>query len=158
MKNKTFFALLMSMFIPSTFATLPDFKNYPTTPYTGPTAGLSIQQDMEPDREHLERALQEPIGFAGEYVMAQWSCGTACSTYTFVNKRTGKVLTPYIGPELNEHVDEIHANSTLLISKVELLHANPEAPSYWRYYYVLNQQKLKKIAQQEITQDEFYAE
>ena len=158
MKNKFLLILLNMMFTSSIFAALPKFKHYPVESYTGPSATLNIQHDVYPDREWLQRALQEPVNFAGEYVMAQRGCGTSCSIYTFVNKRTGKVITPYIGPELNEHIEEIHANSTLLVTKIELLHAHPKLTSYWRYYYVLKQQKLKKIAQQEITKYEFYAE
>lgn len=135
------------------------FSDYPTTIYTGKTAALVIDRtEVKNYRTQLKYSLTEDVNFAGEYVISIWGCGSNCSTYAFVNKRTGQVLKQTIAAETGEHIAQSYANSYLLTTKAQHWHKQDEMPQYVRYFYLLEQGELKKIDQQPISEDDFYTD
>lgn len=72
-------------------AQVPQFRDYPTQPYSGPSVPLLLGPDDVNFRTRLREAARQPANFAGSYVLATWGCGTTCLMGAAVNLRTGRV-------------------------------------------------------------------
>ena len=127
---------------------IPKPSDYPVkTVYKGVAAKLDISDpDARMYRTRLTEALKEKPDFAGEYVMAMWGCGTNCRMYSFVNKRTGKLLKDgFGGEERQEDVVFIDPLSRLLVTEEEIRNEDYEVVSRVLRIYVLENQKFRFI-------------
>ncbi|OTG95522.1 hypothetical protein [Acinetobacter sp. ANC 3832] len=138
--------------------TVPQFSEYPVkSVYTGTTARLDISDpDARMFRTRLNDALQQKADFAGEYVTTMWGCGASCRMYSFVNKRTGKLLQAGFGGEENSE-DVIATNpwSRLLVTQEEHMDQNYAVESLTVRFYVLENGELKliKTTKKAVTQE-----
>lgn len=74
-----------------------DFNKYPAKIYQGKKAPL-ILGDWRMFRTHLKDTHADgEIGFAGNYMVSMWGCGTGCVSGAMIDKRTGKVYGFPIG-------------------------------------------------------------
>ncbi len=138
------------MLISSVFAQtqVPQFKDYPVqSVYTGKTAKLDLSdEDVRAFRTRLGDALKESPNFAGEYVVTMWGCGASCRMYSFMSKRTGKLLHAGFGGEGNqEDVIASKANSRLLVTQEENRNEKWELESLTVRFYVLEKGKFKLL-------------
>ena len=127
---------------------VPQFKDYPVkSVYTGQTAQLDLSDEgARMFRTRLRDALKEKPDFAGEYVITMWGCGASCRMYSFVNKRTGKLLSDGLGgEERQEDIVASKANSRLLVTEEENMNENWEVKSITTRFYILDKGKLKQI-------------
>ena len=127
---------------------VPQFKDYPVkSVYTGQTAQLDLSDEgARMFRTRLRDALKEKPDFAGEYVITMWGCGASCRMYSFVNKRTGKLLSDGLGgEERQEDIVASKANSRLLVTEEENRDENWEVKSITTRFYILDKGKLKQI-------------
>ena len=127
---------------------VPQFKDYPVkSVYTGQTAQLDLSDEgARMFRTRLRDALKEKPDFAGEYVITMWCCGASCRMYSFVNKRTGKLLSDGLGgEERQEDIVASKANSRLLVTEEENRDENWEVKSITTRFYILDKGKLKQI-------------
>ncbi len=127
---------------------VPQFKDYPVkSVYTGKTAQLDLSDEgARMFRTRLRDALKEKPDFAGEYVITMWGCGASCRMYSFVNKRTGKLLSDGLGgEERQEDIVASKANSRLLVTEEENMNENWEVKSITTRFYILDKGKLKQI-------------
>ena len=125
---------------------LPEYKDYPASVYTGKTAKLKMNNDTAKSfKTRLSAALKGEPEFAGEYVMAVWGCGTSCIMQTFVSKRTGQVVEQGFGSELGQNVTGTRPDSRLLITHgIEYDNDYNETGEY-DFYYVFENGKFKLI-------------
>ena len=74
----------------------PRFKDYPVTPYAGPSAAPDVRSDPRSRvyRTQLRGWAKEKPNFAGHYILATWGCGTSCTQIAIINASTGKVFHP----------------------------------------------------------------
>lgn len=127
---------------------VPQFSDYPVkSVYTGKTAQLDLSDDYaRMFRTRLRDALKEKPDFAGEYVITMWGCGASCRMYSFVSKRTGKLLNAGFGGEQNaEDVIASKANSRLLVTQEEHTNENWEVESLTTRFYILEKGKFKLL-------------
>ena len=127
---------------------VPQFKDYPVkSVYTGKTAQLDLSDEgAKMFRTRLRDALKEKPDFAGEYVITMWGCGASCRMYSFINKRTGKLLSDGLGgEERQEDVVASRVNSRLLVTQEENMNGNWQVKSITTRFYVLDKGKLKQI-------------
>jgi len=137
----------------------PKFSNYKVPVYKGKAAPLSLSDNYTRQyKTRFTEALKESPNFAGEYIITVWGCGTNCAIYSFINKRTGKVLENTFGGELGESVAVAKPDSRLLITKAEIVDNDYETLGYMAYYYILQNTKFKKIGEHPISKEVFYAE
>lgn len=73
-------------------AQVPQFRDYPAQPYSGPTAPLVLGPDDINFRTRLRVAARQPANFAGSYSLATWGCGAECLMGAAVNLKTGHVV------------------------------------------------------------------
>ena len=87
----------------------PRSKNYPVTPYAGPTAAPDVRSDPRSRmyRTQLRGWAKEKPNFAGHYILATWGCGTGCTQIAIIDARTGKVFHP-LGARTNSVLDVHH--------------------------------------------------
>ena len=145
--------VILSFFLVSTSLahaknTVPQFKDYPVkSVYTGKTAQLDLSDEgAKMFRTRLREALKEKPDFAGEYIITMWGCGASCRVYSFVNKRTGKLLSDGLGGEKRqEDVVASKVNSRLLVTQEENMNENWEAESVTTRFYVLEKEKFKLL-------------
>lgn len=129
----------------------PKFTDYSVkSVYTGKTAKLDLSDpSAKMFRTRLSDALKEKPDFAGEYVSTMWGCGADCRSYSFISKRTGKLLDAYFGGESNaEDVVATNPKSRLLVTEQENKDENYNVESITVRYYVLENGKLKLIKTQ----------
>lgn len=126
---------------------VPQFADYPVKTYAGKTAQLDLSDEgARMFRTRLRDALIEQPNFAGEYVTTMWGCGASCRMYSFVSKRTGKLLNAGFGGEENaEEVIDSRANSRLLVTQQENFNADYHVESVTVRFYVLENGKLKLL-------------
>lgn len=126
---------------------IPQFSEYPVNVYTGKTAKLDISDpDARMFRTRLSEALKEPVDFAGEYVIATWGCGAMCRSYSFINKKTGKLLQDgFGGEEQQEDVVGAKPNSRLIITNEEVRNSDYEVKSIAIRFYILEKGKFKLL-------------
>ncbi|WP_252053408.1 hypothetical protein [Acinetobacter silvestris] len=127
---------------------VPQFSDYPVkSVYAGITAKLDISDSSaRMFRTRLNEALQQKADFAGEYVTTMWGCGASCRMYSFVSKRTGKLLQGGFGGEGNaEDVVATNPRSRLLVTQEEHTNYNYEVDSLTVRFYVLEKGKLTLI-------------
>lgn len=139
---------VMSLTLVHAKSTVPQFKDYPVqSVYTGKTAQLDLSDESaRMFRTRLRDALKEKPDFAGEYVTTMWGCGASCRTYSFVSKRTGKLLQVGFGGEENaEDVVATRPNSRLLVTEEENRNANYEVVNITTRFYVLEKSKFKLL-------------
>lgn len=124
---------------------VPKFKDYPAGPlYTGPTATLADKKDEF--RTRNSSALSEnKIVFASEYVISTIGCGTSCVFQSFLSKRTGEQLKDGFGGESGEKIKEVRVDSRLVVTAGPN-DENEDDPSFYAYFYVLENGRLKRIA------------
>ncbi|QNX05269.1 hypothetical protein [Acinetobacter seifertii] len=128
--------------------TMPKPSNFPVkSVYKGTTAKLDLSDpDARMFRTRLSEALKEQPDFAGEYVTVMWGCGTNCRVYSFINKRTGKLLKEgFGGEERQEDVIFTDPNSRLLVTKEEIRNDEYEVKSLTLRAYILEKNKFKLI-------------
>lgn len=130
-------------------ASVPKFKDYPVTSiYKGLAAPLVLDNELaKMFKTRLREALKtrQPV-FAGEYILAQWGCGTSCAVTAFVNKKTGRALEQTFGGEYGPYITEYRLNSRLLIAEGPILDAqNRDTGDYAAYFYLVDKGKLKRI-------------
>lgn len=96
--NHTYFLfilLFLFIFSPPTFsASQPNFSDYIVkNVYTGKSVKVILRSSEERNyRTRLRETINQPINFAGEYVLTTWGCGTACQFGAVVSKKTGHVV------------------------------------------------------------------
>ncbi len=73
-------------------AELPQFRDYPSTPYAGPNAPLILTREDMYYRTRLREASRKRPNFAGHYVLATWGCGTSCTLGAAIDAKTGRVI------------------------------------------------------------------
>ena len=125
-------------------AAMADFDAYPAgAPYAGPTAALSPRTALAREyRSRFAEALAgEPV-FAGEYILVQWGCGTACVEQAFVSKRSGEVLDVRFGGGYGPWVQGMRLDSRLLTVEGPVLDAASNPTGYRTWVYVLEDGKL----------------
>ncbi len=121
-----------------------DFAAYPAeAAYTGPAAALSARTALAREyRSRFSEALAgEPV-FAGEYILVQWGCGTACVEQAFVSKRSGEVLDVRFGGGYGPWVQGMHLDSRLLTVEGPVMDAALNQTGYRTREYVLEAGKL----------------
>ena len=72
----------------------PRFEDYPVETYAGETAPINFASKPEA-REYktaITQAHNKGLNFAGEYVIAEWGCGTGCRNFAVSNVKTGAVV------------------------------------------------------------------
>lgn len=129
-------------------SSVPQFTDYPVkSVYTGKTAQLDMTDpDARMFRTRLREALKEKPDFAGEYVITMWGCGASCRVYSFVNKRTGKLLADGFGGEgSQEDVIASKATSRLLVTQEENMNEDWEVESVTTRFYVFENNKFKLL-------------
>ncbi|OTG84872.1 hypothetical protein [Acinetobacter sp. ANC 4648] len=127
---------------------VPQFSDSPVkSVYAGTTAKLDISDpSARMFRTRLNEALQQKVDFAGEYVTTMRGCGASCRMYSFVSKRTGKLLQANFGGEENsEDVVATSPRSRLLVTQEEHMNHNYEVDSLTVRFYVLEKGRLKMI-------------
>ncbi|MBP6750370.1 MAG: hypothetical protein KA144_12075 [Xanthomonadaceae bacterium] len=131
-------------------AAIPKFKDYPAGAlYTGPTATLADTKDDF--RTRNSNALSEnKIVFASEYVISTIGCGTGCVFQSFLSKRTGEQLEDSFGGEGGEKIKEVRVNSKLVVTAGPN-HENENDPNFYAYFYVLENERLRRIAKVQTT-------
>lgn len=139
--------LVLGMTVAHAKNIVPQFTDYPVKPYTGKTAQLDMtDESARMFRTRLRDALKEKPDFAGEYVTTMWGCGASCRMYSFVNKRTGKLLHAGFGGEENaEDVVATRPNSKLLVTQEENRNENWDVESLTTRFYVLEKEKFKLL-------------
>lgn len=69
-------------------------------------------------RTRITDAIKSGVAFAGEYSVAQFGCGTGCSTVILANNRTGQVYDFPRGGEFNQELTlEFKPNSKLMLAR-----------------------------------------
>lgn len=99
-----------------------DFAAYPV--------GTSYQGRMQlPDfkardkkfalfKTRIVEAMKEGVSFAGEYSIAQFGCGSGCTSVVVANNRTGELFDFPRGGEFNQALTlEFKANSKLMFAR-----------------------------------------
>ena len=146
--------LISLIFLIGTFSithaknSVPEPSDFPVKAvYTGAAAKLDTSDpDARMFRTRLSEALKRKPDFAGEYVTVMWGCGTSCRIYSFVNKRTGKLLKDsFGGEERQEDVIFTDPRSRLLVTQEEIKNEDYEVESLTLRMYVLENQRLKLI-------------
>ena len=125
-------------------APAPDFAAYPAgAPHTGLAATLSPRNALAREyRSRFGEALAgEPV-FAGEYILVQWGCGTACVEQAFVSKRSGEVLDVRFGGGYGPWVQGMRLDSRLLSVEGPVMDAELKQTGYRTREYVLEAGKL----------------
>jgi len=75
-------------------------------------------RDFAPFRTRVTDAIKSGVAFAGEYSVAQFGCGTGCSTVILANNRTGQVYDFPRGGEFNQALTlEFKPNSKLMLAR-----------------------------------------
>lgn len=75
-----------------------------------------------------------------------WGCGAGCRFYSFINKRTGKLLKEgFGGEERQEDVILTNPNSRLLVTQEEIRNEDYEVESLTLRFYVLEKENFKLI-------------
>lgn len=139
---------IASCTIASAKNSIPQYSDYPVRSiYTGKTASLDLSDpDAKLFRTRLSEALKRKPDFAGEYVSTMWGCGANCRSYSFVNKRTGKLLKDgFGGEERQEDLLETKVNSRLLVTQEEIMNDDYEVESITQRFYILENGKFKLI-------------
>ena len=141
--------LLLGVFsITNSKSSTPKPSDFPVkTVYTGVAAKLDISNpEARMFRTRLSEALKRKPDFAGEYVTAMWGCGAGCRFYSFINKRTGKLLKEgFGGEERQEDVMLTNPNSRLLVTQEEIRNEDYEVESLTLRFYVLEKENFKLI-------------
>lgn len=128
----------------------PRFADYPVTKiYSGPTASLDLSDPRaRMFKTRLSAALKDgKVGFAGEYTLVGWGCGTSCVSMTFVSKRTGKLATPSLGGELGPMVVKVDPHSALVVAEGGEFDDDYARTGNFAFFYVLEGRALKLIRQ-----------
>lgn len=73
-------------------ANAPRFDSYPTQMQRTPRARLRLGKADLGYRTRLRRLAQEPVNFAGHYILGLWGCGTSCLVLRIIDTTTGRVL------------------------------------------------------------------
>ena len=129
-------------------SSIPQYSDYPVKSiYTGNTAKLDLSDpDAKLFRTRLSEALKRKPDFAGEYVTTMWGCGANCRSYSFVNKRTGKLLKDgFGGEERQEDLLVTNPRSRLVVTQEEKMNDDYEVESITQRFYVLENGKFKLI-------------
>lgn len=73
---------------------VPKFKDYTVgSMYTGPRAPVKLTTEFDNTfRTRIRNTQNQPVNFAGEYVLSYWGCGSNCLMGVSVNARTGAVV------------------------------------------------------------------
>lgn len=140
--------LVGSYSITNAKSSIPQYSDYPIKSiYTGNAAKLDLSDpDAKLFRTRLSEALKRKPDFAGEYVTTMWGCGANCRSYSFVNKRTGKLLKDgFGGEELQEDLLETNPRSRLLVTQEEKMNDDYEVESITQRFYILENGKFKLI-------------
>jgi hypothetical protein len=85
-------AAIVTLAVMPAIAQVPQFRDYPAQPYSGPTAPLVLRPDDINFRTRLRDAARPPANFAGSYSLTTWGCGTECLTGAAVHLSTGRVV------------------------------------------------------------------
>ncbi|MFV5398421.1 hypothetical protein VXN69_12565 [Acinetobacter baumannii] len=139
---------IASCTIASAKNSIPQYSDYPVRSiYTGKAASLDLSDpDAKLFRTRLSDALKRKPDFAGEYVSTMWGCGANCRSYSFVNKRTGKLLKDgFGGEERQEDLLETKVHSRLLVTQEEIMNDDYEVESITQRFYILENGKFRLI-------------
>lgn len=139
-----------------------DFNQYTTKIYTGKKASLKLG-DWKSFRTRLREAHQDgEIGFAGNYIVSMWGCGTGCLSGAMIDKRSGIIYglpigedTPYDFGCVHEWENELDnervyftANSRLFISRncdAEQIGNSDQYIEKYTYFINVWDEKAKKF-------------
>lgn len=85
-------ALLPAAAPPSVPDPVPRFEAYPAGPVFRGRNRLVLGRNDMAFRTRLREAAAQKSDFAGQYVLAQWGCGTECISGAAIDVRTGRVV------------------------------------------------------------------
>ncbi|MDR6513410.1 hypothetical protein J2792_004304 [Novosphingobium capsulatum] len=94
------------------------FQDFPSEPFNGPLARPNFtgsQREFRAYRTMIsDGAMRGPV-FAGSVAIAQFGCGTDCSTGYAIDLKNGRIVPLPVGGETNSDLDlEYHVESKLL--------------------------------------------
>ncbi len=130
---------------------IPQFEDFPARgrSATRPAPPLLRTKDQIRFRTQLRSAAADGPNFAGHFTIADWGCGTNCSTIALIDSVTGVVYKApfnflYYGPNYtyeggSDHV-EYYVSSNLLICR-----GCPDDKECGTFYYVLDNNSLRLI-------------
>ena len=99
-------------------------------------------------RTRLRWGAEQPVNFAGHYIVAQWGCGAECLTAAAIDRRTGRVSwLPFNVCCLNEPGEmlEFRTDSRLLVVR-----GSRNEKGYGTYYYRLDPRGFTLVQATEI--------
>ena len=74
---------------------------------------LSSHPDAKTFAAALREGAAQGVNFAGHYTLVMWGCGSPCNRLALIDRWTGAVYLPPVGPALGA---QFRADSTLLIA------------------------------------------
>ncbi len=96
---------------------MPKFEDFPALikSFTGSPAvpDFKTNSNAREYRTAITNGMQAGAGFAGEYTVVSYGCGTSCVLHTIVNTRTGKIVS--YNEILSSCGISYHSNSRLLV-------------------------------------------
>ena len=85
-------ASFMSPATAATIGSVPTFKEYPASLYTGKRAPLRLVGDDLTFRTRLREAYAGEINFGGRYILSAWGCGAECLMGAAIDTTNGRVV------------------------------------------------------------------
>jgi hypothetical protein len=95
---------------------IPQFEEHgvaPVAPIEAMPPDLASHPDATTFRSVLQEGSAHGVNFAGHYTLVMWGCGSPCNRFALIDRWTGAVYFPPIGPALGA---QFRADSTLLIA------------------------------------------
>lgn len=132
---------------------IPKFSSYLVDVYKGKTAQAKLETKYEKEyATRLKSAIQEPVNFAGEYVIASIGCGTNCRFHPIINKRTGKLLdlNAPIGGEGGSEIVFNDPKSRLLVTAEDNTNPDDYQKKIKFSYYVVKNERMSLIYSEDI--------
>ncbi len=122
--------------------------------YSGPIAKPVLRTKMDQEyRTRLNVAAQQPVNFAGHYVLSAWGCGAQCLMGAILDARNGKVtwlpFTVCCGRDIEAEPIEFRPDSMLLVIRGMRNEQGTNGTFYYRY----EQDSLKLIDSQPQAKD-----
>ncbi len=129
--------------------TPPFFRFHTSERYSGQVAKPILRTKMDREyRTRLNLGAQQPVNFAGHYVLTVWGCGAGCLMGAILDARNGTVnwlpFTVCCGRDDDAEPIEFRPDSTLLVIRGMRNEQGANGTFYYRY----EQDSLKLIDSQ----------
>jgi hypothetical protein len=110
----------------------PIFEQFPAQEATGNwvPADKSTNPKAAKYKTELSRATVGAPNFAGFYSVVAWGCGSSCTTFAIVNRKTGRVIFP----DPISNISGVHLNADDFLSNAN--------PGNWGLRFQLNSRLL----------------